>query len=106
MSALEKLVRRCNEMDITEQLNWIGDASMPYQAQLELAALITEMEALRQERDALSKAVEYLASVFSNANTAEEFMPIVIKNLKIAGRDDIADGLVMSGFAASLKATK
>jgi hypothetical protein len=39
MSALDKLVNRCNEMDITEQINWLGDASMPFQAQTELAAL-------------------------------------------------------------------
>jgi hypothetical protein len=39
MKALISLIRRCNEMDITEQLNWLGDASMPYQAKLELADL-------------------------------------------------------------------
>lgn len=41
MNAIKKLIARCNEMDITEQLNWLGDASMSYQAKLELAALTT-----------------------------------------------------------------
>ena len=42
MSALKKLVHRCNEMDITEQINWLGDAIMPSQAAEELAALEAE----------------------------------------------------------------
>lgn len=39
VNALERLVTRCNEMDITEQLNWLGDAVTPYQAKKELADL-------------------------------------------------------------------
>lgn len=38
-SALERLVARCNEMDITEQLNWLGDAIMPHEAAAELREL-------------------------------------------------------------------
>ena len=37
MNAMQKLLHRVNEMDITEQLNWLGDANMPYQANIELA---------------------------------------------------------------------
>ena len=47
METLKKLVARCNEMDITEQINWLFDASMPYQAQKELAALEAVAEAAR-----------------------------------------------------------
>jgi hypothetical protein len=36
MNDLDKLIARCNEMDITEQINWFGDASMPYRAKMEL----------------------------------------------------------------------
>jgi 7,8-dihydro-6-hydroxymethylpterin-pyrophosphokinase len=50
---LEKLLDRCNEMDITEQLNWLGDANMPYQAQKEYANLCSKLAALQQERDEL-----------------------------------------------------
>ena len=39
MENLNKLVDRCNEMDITEQLNIFGDASIQYNAKLELSAL-------------------------------------------------------------------
>lgn len=52
MNAIKKLIARCNEMDITEQLNWLGDASMSYQAKLELAALTT-----------LLKEIEWSATV-------------------------------------------
>jgi hypothetical protein len=55
MTALQKLVYRCNEMDITEQLNWLGDASMPYQAQLELAA---QSEAIEAAKEALEFIVK------------------------------------------------
>jgi hypothetical protein len=41
MSALQKLVNRCNEMDITEQINWLGDAIMPGEAKKELERLET-----------------------------------------------------------------
>ena len=36
---LVKLIARCNEMDITEQINWLGDATMLHEAKKELAAL-------------------------------------------------------------------
>jgi hypothetical protein len=39
MNALEKLVARCNEMDMTEQDQWLGDVFMPQQAQKDLARL-------------------------------------------------------------------
>ena len=58
MNALDRLVRRCNEMDITEQLNWLGDASMPYQAQLELAALRAENERLTARLQAAEGVAE------------------------------------------------
>ena len=48
-SALDELVRRCNEMDITEQLNWIGDAILPYQAAKELIALRDELMTLKRD---------------------------------------------------------
>jgi len=57
-SALEKLVHRCNEMDITEQLNWLGDAIMPMAADTELARL-------QAERDALRKALVFYADPVS-----------------------------------------
>jgi BMFP domain-containing protein YqiC len=38
-SALDKLIFRVNEMDITEQLNWLGDAIMPVEARRELEQL-------------------------------------------------------------------
>ncbi len=37
MTALEKLVYRANEMDMTEQENYLGDVFMPALAQKELA---------------------------------------------------------------------
>jgi hypothetical protein len=39
MSDIEKLVARCNEMDMTEQDQWLGDVFMPQQAQKDLARL-------------------------------------------------------------------
>jgi len=44
MNELKKLVDRCNEMDITEQINWLGDATMPYQAAKEFAAMQEAVE--------------------------------------------------------------
>lgn len=43
ISALDKLLNRCNEMDITEQINWLGDANIPFIAKKELAALKSEL---------------------------------------------------------------
>ena len=48
MSALQWLIYRCNEMDITEQLNWLGDAIKPYQAQKEYAQQSVQLTALRR----------------------------------------------------------
>ena len=62
MEALKKLVERCNEMDITEQINWLFDASMPYQAQKELAALEAVAEAARTGRG-LDDALDALAAL-------------------------------------------
>jgi hypothetical protein len=45
--ALDRLVFRVNEMDITEQLNWLGDAIMPVEARRELAEVRAENDALR-----------------------------------------------------------
>lgn len=39
MSALQKLVKRCDEMDITEQINIFNDAFLPANAKAELAHL-------------------------------------------------------------------
>jgi hypothetical protein len=39
MNALKKLVDRCNEMDMTEQDQWLGDVFMPSLALAELARL-------------------------------------------------------------------
>ena len=47
MNALEKLVNRCNEMDITEQDKWLGDVFMPPLARAELDYLQAELSALR-----------------------------------------------------------
>lgn len=47
MSALEKLVKLCDDMDITEQLNIFDDAFLPNNAKKELLALkryIIELE--------------------------------------------------------------
>lgn len=38
--SLQKLVDRCTEMDITEQINCLGDPNMPYQAKVELDAIV------------------------------------------------------------------
>jgi hypothetical protein len=57
MSALQKLVRRCNELDITEQINYLGDASMSYEAQKELAALTARVEAAEAEAGKLREAL-------------------------------------------------
>lgn len=40
MTNLRKLISRCNEMDITEQLNWLGDPFMPMEARKELDKLL------------------------------------------------------------------
>ena len=48
MSAMQWLINRCNEMDITEQLNWLGDAIKPYQAQKEYAQQSVQLTALRR----------------------------------------------------------
>lgn len=48
MNALQWLIYRCNEMDITEQLNWLGDAIKPYQAQKEYAQQCVQLTALRR----------------------------------------------------------
>jgi hypothetical protein len=48
MSALEWLIYRCNEMDITEQLNYLGDAVKPYQAKLEADKQRLHLTALRR----------------------------------------------------------
>lgn len=48
MSAIQWLIHRCNEMDITEQLNWLGDAIKPYQAQKEYAQQSVQLTALRR----------------------------------------------------------
>jgi hypothetical protein len=48
MSALQKLVDRCNEMDITEQMNYIGgDVNLAYEAKLELADKDAALEAAK-----------------------------------------------------------
>jgi hypothetical protein len=39
MNALKKLVDRCNEMDMTEQDQWLGDVFMPSLAAAELERL-------------------------------------------------------------------
>jgi hypothetical protein len=62
MSDLDKLIARCNEMDITEQINCLGDAIMPMNAAAELARLrealtaaqkrIIELEAKLRGEDA------------------------------------------------------
>jgi hypothetical protein len=46
-SALDRLVYRVNEMDITEQINWLGDAIMSVEARRELAEVRAENDALR-----------------------------------------------------------
>ena len=48
MKALQKLVDRCNEMDITEQINCLGDASTPYQAKMEFYSLRAALEDIAQ----------------------------------------------------------
>ena len=63
---LEKLLDRCNEMDITERLNWLGDASMPYQAKLEYAKLHVELQRLQRIEQAANKALESLRSTARN----------------------------------------
>lgn len=57
MNDLDKLVARCNEMDITEQINWLGDAIMPGNAAADLAHLRAQVATLEAERDALFQAV-------------------------------------------------
>lgn len=46
VGALEWLVHRCNEMDITEQMYWLGDAIKPYEAKLELDNQRTRLKVL------------------------------------------------------------
>jgi len=55
---LEKLLDRCNEMDITEQLNWLGDASMSYQAKLEYAKLHAELARLQRTKRTLKQTAQ------------------------------------------------
>jgi hypothetical protein len=54
--ALDRLVFRVNEMDITEQLNWLGDAIMPVEARRELAEVRAENDALRARVEELEAA--------------------------------------------------
>lgn len=44
MNELERLVKRCNEMDITEQQNYLGDAILPTLAAEELAEIRKRIE--------------------------------------------------------------
>ena len=43
-SALEWLLKRCNEMDITEQLEFLGDATKPAEALKEYERLTKALE--------------------------------------------------------------
>lgn len=44
MSALQTLVKRCDDMDITEQLNIFDDAFLPSKAAAELEALRSRLD--------------------------------------------------------------
>jgi hypothetical protein len=69
---LEKLLDRCNEMDITEQLNWLGDASMPYQAKLEYARLQKERDtAIENANTYRQRVFVFLDGMIENSQTAQ-----------------------------------
>ena len=54
MSSLDKLIDRCNEMDITEQLNWLNDAIVPINAKKELDELRSKLRELHDTNAALA----------------------------------------------------
>ena len=56
METLTKLIDRCNEMDIPEQLAAFHNANLPYDAKLELAALRKAGEKMALQLRILSKS--------------------------------------------------
>ena len=79
MDALKKLVARCNEMDITEQINWLFDASMPYQAQKELAALEAVAEAARKANKELRRKLKDGETIYNILYSAQEMLTDALK---------------------------
>lgn len=109
MSALQKLIDRCNEMDITEQLNWLGDANMPYQAKLEFEQLKNRLHEAESFCDDLLDASDNLNGDINGG----DFQDIAVKHgflietkpdkpcsedgcrcAEIWGDDEFAEGLV------------
>lgn len=89
---LEKLLHRCNEMDITEQLNLLGDANMPYQAQLEYAALRARVEAAEEK----VKAATALLNEWRYLAKNKPMSPIRAQGYKTCA-DELAAALAKRG---------
>lgn len=100
-TAIDKLLKRCNEMDITEQLNWLGDAVMPYEARAELEAMKAERLAIAtsikctvngEAPDNLAECVSYLMlqEYYPAQNTIHQKY-LEIKGLKaqLAAKDEL-----------------
>jgi hypothetical protein len=79
MSALEKLVHRANEMDMTEQDQWLGDVFMASLAAKELARL-----------QAVEKAAQAILNDIKNNWYVEKLEPGTVAETDVSANHMIA----------------